>query len=183
MHKTVHDSDFSIHEKDHEFTYQKGLTEKLDSDISDFDQHKLNEIVLWKVNRYAQFTDELIFDLNKIDPDTSIIDEDLTRKILLQLLKTKGVQLAMASTILRFRNPEIYQIIDQRVFRILYPGQELKLSTSKSEANFKSQIDLYFKYINDLQEICQELGIPFRKSDRILFMADKRINKEYKLRN
>ena len=54
MIKTIFDSDFEISSDDFEFNYQKSLTSKLDSDIGNFDQNKLNEIVLWKVNRYAQ---------------------------------------------------------------------------------------------------------------------------------
>jgi hypothetical protein len=36
-----------------------------------------------------------------------MIDKDLTSEILIYLLKTKGVRLPMASTILCFKNPNI----------------------------------------------------------------------------
>ena len=36
------------------------LTKKLDSLNSDFNQEILNEIILWKVNRYAKFDEETI---------------------------------------------------------------------------------------------------------------------------
>ncbi|MBI9038202.1 MAG: hypothetical protein JEY97_08735 [Bacteroidales bacterium] len=108
---------------------------------------------------------------------------DKTKLILRGLLKTHGVQLAMASTILRFRNPKIYQIIDQRVYRIIYPNRELKLNTYLSEKNLNYQIELYLKYLTDLKKVCFDLNIPFDKSDRILFMADRRINKEHRLKN
>ena len=39
----------------------------------------------------------------------------------------------------------------------------------------------YIKYLCDLSAICTDLKIPFDKSDRILFMADKRINKKENL--
>ena len=105
MIKTIFDSDFEISSDDFEFNYQKSLTSKLDSDIGIFDQNKLNEIVLWKVNRYAQFDNRLINMINSINRNDSEINEDKTRLVLNELLKTNGVQLAMASTILRFRNP------------------------------------------------------------------------------
>jgi hypothetical protein len=89
----------------------------------------------------------------------------------------------MASTILRYRNPNIYQIIDQRVFRVIYKNQTLELNTYPSEKNLNFQIDLYIKYLYDLRNICVDLKIPFDKSDRILFMADKRINEKEKLKN
>ena len=92
-------------------------------------------------------------------------------------------QLAMASTILRFRNKFIYQIIDQRVYRIIYPEQTLKISSYPSETNIDRQIDLYFEYLKDLHSVCDTLNIPFEESDRILFMADKRVNKGHRLNN
>ena len=143
----------------------------------------MNEIVLWKVNRYAEFDSILISLINSVQRYQTEIDIEKTKLILRGLLNTNGVQLAMASTILRFRNPGIYQIIDQRVYRIIYKNQELKLNTYLSEKNLNYQIDLYLKYLKDLKKVCSDLDIPFDKSDRILFMADRRINKELKLKN
>lgn len=183
MHKTVFNSDFKILEDDLQFDYQENLTRKLDSTSVDFSQNSLNEIVLWKVNRYAEFGADLISQINSIKSDETKIDITKTRLVLKGLLKTKGVQLAMASTILRFINPNIYQIIDQRVYRIIYENQELKLNTYLSEKNLKGQIELYLQYLIDLRKACSDLDIPFHKSDRILFMADKRINKDFKLKN
>lgn len=182
-HKTIFDSDFNFLESDYKFDYQNELTKKLDSDKTDFDQNRLNEIVLWKVNRYAEFDHELISEINSISPYQEHIDLDKTRRILKMLLKTKGVQLAMASTILRFRNAKIYQIIDQRVFRIIYAGKELIISNYPSENNIEKQIDLYLTYLQDLNKICSDMNIEFEQADRILFMADKRINKDFRLKN
>ena len=183
MIKTIFDSDFKIISDDYEFNYQEALTKKLDSSTENFSQEKLNEIVLWKVNRYAEFGESLIELINSIDKNETKIDVDKTREILKGLLKTSGVQLAMASTILRYRNPNIYQIIDQRVFRVIYKNQTLELNTYPSEKNLNFQIELYIKYLYDLSNVCIDLKIPFDKSDRILFMADKRINKKEKLKN
>ena len=36
------------------------------------------------------------------------------------VLECKGIDLAMASTILRFRNPNVFQIIDKRAYRAVY---------------------------------------------------------------
>ena len=99
------------------------------------------------------------------------MNEDLTKQILERLLEKhqKGIQLAMASTILRFKNPSIYQIIDQRVYRFIY-GKPLKYPNTIDE-----QINLYLKYLNDLREKCKD-NIPFEESDRILYSADKKFN-------
>jgi len=182
MHKTVFDSNFRITKEDLKFEYQKILTNKLDTNPIDFDQNILNEIVLWKVNRYAHFETNLILLINSIKHNETEINIAKTKKVLKELLNTNGVQLPMASTILRFKNPCVYQIIDQRVFRIIY-NKELKLNTYLSEKNLNIQIELYLQYLTDLKKVCTNLSIPFEKSDRILFMADKRINKKNKLNN
>ena len=51
MIKTIFDSDFEIIADDYKFKYQESLTRKLDSYTENFNKEKLNEIVLWKVNR------------------------------------------------------------------------------------------------------------------------------------
>lgn len=77
----------------------------------------------------------------------------------------------MASTILRFKNPALYQIIDQRVYRILY-GYEFKLPH-----NIENQIDKYLQYLKDLRLASKTYGFAFEDADRILFIADREINK------
>lgn len=89
----------------------------------------------------------------------------------------------MASTILRFRNKNIYQIIDQRVYRIIYKEKKIKLTQYLNDTNKNMQIELYLQYLKDLHKVCSQFNIPFNNSDRILFMADRRINKGYKLDN
>ncbi|PNW28793.1 hypothetical protein BKP44_07410 [Formosa algae] len=139
---------------------------------SDFNQELINEIVLWKTNRYAELDNETLNLINKIDRKSEIIDSDLTGEILMHLLKTKGIRLPMASTILRFRNPKIYQIIDQRVYRMIY-GTELKLKT-----NINDNIIQYLDYLTALRNVCNVYQIPFSESDRILYEYDKRMNLE-----
>lgn len=179
--KTISDNEFKLIDKDFTFKYQFGLTEKLDSTLDNFDQNILNEIVLWKVNRYAYFPESLINRLNKIKNTDTIIDEKLTREILSSLLVLKGVALAMASTVLRFKNKNIYQIIDQRVYRIIY-GSELKTTKPKKKEEIENQINLYLKYLEDLKKISIKLKIDYSKADRILYMADKRVNKKLKIK-
>lgn len=102
-------------------------------------------------------------------------------EILDALMNTKGIQLPMASSILRFKNKNIYQIIDQRVYRIVHSDKRLKLTTDKSDKSRRIQIDLYLEYLKDLREVCTKLNIPFDNADRVLYMADKRINRKEKL--
>ncbi len=159
------------------FIYQVELTKKLDNINSDFNQEILNEIVLWKVNRYAKFDEETINLLNKINRNDESLNQNLTGDILLNLLNQKGVRLAMASTILRFKNPKIYQIIDQRVYRFIY-GNELKYS----ETNLNLQIVIYIDYLEKLNEVCEKYQIKFEDADRILYKMDKDYNKDLKLK-
>lgn len=182
-HKTISDSSFQITEQDKQFNYQKGLTTCLDNYRNSFDQETINQIVLWKVNRFAQVDDKTLALINEIDINAEELDETLTLNVLRSLLYTKGIKLPMASTILRFRSPDIYQIIDQRVYRIIYPQKKLALPQYLSEKNFQSQVELYVTYLSDLRNVCNKLDIPFKESDRILYCADKRVNKNVQLEN
>lgn len=182
-HKTVFEENFDLKDSDKTYNYQNDLTVKLDNTLQSFNQDVINEIVLWKVNRYAKIDDNILKLINDIDRTTGEINIQKTKEILKKLLLIKGIQLPMASSILRFRNNNIYQIIDQRVYRIIYERQTLKLKTYSSEKNINEQIDIYLNYLNDLRKICNKLEIPFCDSDRILYNADKRINKEIPLKN
>jgi hypothetical protein len=144
---SVNHKSFKLIKEYNDFSYQKKLTEKLDKVDNDFNQGLINEIVLWKVNRYAELNLETLDKLNCIKKSDKELDKKLTRAILSDLLKTKGIQLPMASTILRFKNPKFYQILDQRVYRILY-GENLNLSYNKKS---DEQIEIYLNYLERLR--------------------------------
>ncbi|OGP88642.1 MAG: hypothetical protein A2157_16435 [Deltaproteobacteria bacterium RBG_16_47_11] len=169
-----------LHEEDLNFDYNRDLTNELDIIEEDFDENIINKIALWKLNRYPRLTDELIRRLNRIRNDEEHKEEH--KKILIDLLGCSGVQLPMASTFLRFRNPRLFQIIDQHVYRLL-TGYELSLPLSNSQRNKDKICEIYFRYLEDMKRKCKELEIPFEKADRILYKADKRINKDVKLKN
>ena len=154
----------------------------LDSYDGDFDQVILNKIVLWKVNRYPIIDDAIIEELNGIKKTDEAISPVSLKALILKLLNCHGIQLPMASTILRFKNPKLFQIIDQRVYRVIY-GKKMKLPGSYNIINREKLADLYLQYLKDLRNKCDELNIPFEKADRILWMADKRINKDKRLDN
>ncbi len=181
----VSDPDFLLHEKHktlESYGYQAILTPKLDNLNETFTQEIINEIVLWKVNRYVRLSDDILLSLNSIKLEDRKLDKEKTFKILSLLLNQRGIQLPMASTILRFKNPYIYQILDQRVYRILYgiPLSEIMKKNKKIE----SQIDLYISYLEKLQNACETLKINYNKADRILYMEDKYgVNKGINLTN
>ena len=180
---TTSDSEFHLTKEDYNYNYQKELTKKLDTNNSDFTQEIINEIVLWKINRYAKLDDETIESLENIDKNSNHLNDEITTRILYKLLKTKGIQIAVASTILKFKNPHIYQIIDQRVFRIIYGIKLEKFNSNKSDISITKQISIYLKYLKDLRNVCDRLKIKFDQADRVLYQADKRLNKKEKLDN
>ena len=157
-----------------DYHYQELLTPELDKLDGDFDQNILNEIVLWKVNRYAEVPKTTLKLLNEIKKTDKVVKPELTKKILSALLHKdqKGIRLAMASTILRFKNPSVYQIIDQRVYRYIM-NEEMK-------NNFKSvdeQIEYYETYLKELRKRCIADSIPFETSDRVYYVLDKESKK------
>ena len=145
-----------------------------------FNQSMINKIVLFKVNRYAEIPNYILDELNKISSKGRVIDKELSRSVLHKLLMQKGIRMAMASTILRFKNPNIYQIIDQRVYRLLY-GKKLKMSSSKSQKQHNIQIDLYFNQLDELKKLSKDYGYKFSDMDRTFFYADKKYNKNLKI--
>ena len=180
--KTVKDLKASI-DREHKYKNTEKFMEKLDIKSKKskyFNQAMINQIVLFKVNRYAEIPSNVLDILNEINPKARTINKKLSRIVLHKLLMQKGVRLAMASTILRFKNPNIYQMIDQRVYRLIY-GKKLKLSSSKSEKQHNIQIDLYFDYLDKLKHLCKQNGYKFSDSDRTFFHADKKYNKDFKL--
>lgn len=159
-----------------DYQFQIALTDKLDNYKDNFDQSLINEIVLWKVNRYAKLDPTVLKLINQIDHYSNNLDMILTEQVLSELLNTKGIRLPMASTILRFKAPLIYQIFDQRVFRYLY-ATEYKASTIISK-----QIKTYIQYLKDLRKACNQYDIDFKFADRILYQADKIQNRSIKIK-
>lgn len=176
--KTI--SDMEVGEIDtslKDYKYQPKLTEKLEGLSENFTQEIINEIVLWKVNRYSELNDETLNLLNQISKEDKEIKPDLTKELLRKLLDTPGIRLPMASTILRFKNPNLYQIIDQRAYRFLY-GKDLKNYFS----NIDQQIEYYLEYLTELRIKCDQKKIPFEIADQVLYQLDKNLNNKHEIK-
>lgn len=153
------------------YNYQPELTGILDALSGDFTQSTVNQIVLWKVNRYAPL-ESVLMQINQIPTDENYEpNKNEVTELVGKMMECQGVRLAMASTILRFRNPHVFQIIDQRVYRIIYNDKMPK----------KQSPDMYWDYLIKLREYCETRDLPFKDSDRILYAADKDSNKGKKL--
>ena len=59
-----------------EYKYQENLTKKLDANTASFTLETINEIVLWKTNRYAEMEAETLDVINGIDTNTMTMDEE-----------------------------------------------------------------------------------------------------------
>ena len=156
-----------------DYNYQKALTPHLDKQDWVFSEVKLLEIALWKVNRYINVSDDLIDLLNRVKADPS--HENATQALEFMLAdECFGIDLPMASTMLRFASPKHFQIVDQRVFRFIMPSDmvlNLRLGIDQ-------KIALYFDYLERFRSVTQRYSIEFEKSDRILYLLDKRNNKD-----
>ena len=162
---------------------QHFYTDELDSFDGDYDISIINKIILWKLGRgidYDRNEDVIIDQINTLKDAKKHIDAEECLRL---LLKLKGVRLPMASSILRFRNPAVFQIIDQRLHRVVYDKGDRKaynrefkeyqrILSGKSERKITQQCELYFRYLDDLIQLCNEHNIQFSKSDRILFQYD-----------
>ena len=79
-----------------------------------------------------------------------------------------GIDLPMASTILRFRNPEVFPIIDKRAYRAIYNKKyPLYFTTPRTK-----KITIYFNYIDKLMEVCEMYKLDFKTVDRLFYQFD-----------
>jgi len=151
------------------YRYQPQLTSRLDGigDVA-FSQDLINEIVLWKLNRYV-FLDNAA--LQSIDALRCLKagQHRQGEAVLRWLLGTHGVDLPMASTILRFRNARAFQIIDRHAYRAIY-DQDYPLCTGTSPCR---KITVYFDYLDQLVELCETRELAFETIDRLLYVFDK----------
>ena len=156
-----------------EYSYHSELTDELDKlDAEGFNYEMLYKIVLWKLNRFPYITDELLNELKGIKNIKPKKHRE-AQNILEKLLKTRGIALPMASTILRFINPDTFQIIDDRAYRVLfhekkkYPSKPQKIT----DRYINKSTETYFEYLDKIHEISSE-KLPFDKADRILYQLD-----------
>ena len=154
------------------YNYQPRLTIDLDSlGPESFTQETINKIVLWKVDRYVHMSSDVLTSLDCLQA----LRRGSHRKaidVLERLLKVQGVDLPMASTILRFRNPSVFQIIDRHAYRAVY-GQKYPLYNSTPSSR---KMGVYFDYLDKLVEMCDAKGLCFETVDRLLYEFDKEAN-------
>lgn len=138
----------------------------------------LRRVVLWKLNRIIYIDESLLSDLNSLAKSKGKnIENQEIKRIIRELLNSTGVQLPMASTILKFLRSDIFPIIDIRAYRALF-GEKKNLGE-----NCKNKFEIYVGYIKRLKEISKETGINFDKIDEGLYQFDKKENKDIENQN
>ena len=99
-------------------------------------------------------------------------------KVLSELLESKGVKLAMASTFLHFFNPTVFPILDQRAYRVIFK-RDYTASTS-----VPISVRTYFEYVEGCIRYHSEVlrgKIPFSRIDQYLYQLDKEIGNGVKM--
>ena len=148
------------------YKYQPELTARLDDlDITTLDQSLINDIVLWKVNRYVKVSDDIITQISEVK-NLKAGEHRKSKMVVAALLRLDGVDLPMASTILRFVNSEVFQIIDRHAFRSIYEARYPLYPATASER----KISVYFDYIDELIKLCELKGLAFPTIDRLLYI-------------
>ncbi|WHI45965.1 hypothetical protein [Microbulbifer sp. VAAF005] len=162
-----------------EYNYNPVLTEELDNlDPECLNNETFFKIVLWKLNRFPYISGDLINTLKEVS-NIEPGQHEQAREIIRSLLKTSGIALPMASTVLRFLNPRAFQIIDDRAYRVLFPGDP-KYPTKPlkiTEGYLNKSINIYFNYIDRIHEISSDT-LPFEDADRILYQLDIKLGKK-----
>ena len=156
-----------------DYDYHLKLTKELDDlNPDDLNHEMFYKIVLWKLSRFPYITDELLNKLKGI----SLIEpkkHKQAREVIMELLNTSGIALPMATTILRFLNSKAFQIIDDRAYRVLLPG-EPKYPTKPqkiTDGYLNKSIEIYFTYLDKIHEV-SSVKLPFESADRILYLLD-----------
>jgi thermostable 8-oxoguanine DNA glycosylase len=154
------------------YKYQTELTAHLDTLPDEpVSQETVNEIVLWKVNRYVRVPQAIrdsLHTLRTLAPN----EHRKAESVLVDLLGCDGVDLPMASTFLRFVNADVFQIIDRHAYRAVI-GEPYPLHSTTPTA---TKVSVYFGYLDALRSLAASSGATFRELDRILYVFDKEHN-------
>ena len=124
-----------------------------------------------EANRFPKIDNSLIEKLRSLSALKPTQHRE-AEELLKEMLSCHGIRLPMASTIFRFINPKVFQIIDDRVFRVMKFNGKIPIKPQIiTDSYLQRCCDIYFDYLDELQEICDE-KLPFEETDRILYLLD-----------
>ncbi len=156
---------------DFRFDYNSKETQNLKEQLEKKEKvtvDDLRRITLWKLDRVLEISDDALKNLNTLfkTPNLKYTD-DITKNVINELTKCKGIGFPMLSAILKFLRPEIFPIIDVRAYRALY---------GKKITQYQYTIKVYMDYIEKIYQIKEALNIELDKIDEQLYMFDKKNN-------
>jgi thermostable 8-oxoguanine DNA glycosylase len=129
----------------------------------------LRQVSLWKSDRTLNVSDETLAKLAELSAKTNVtIDDPIVKEVLEMLMDSQGIGLPMASSIIKFINPNVFPIIDIRAYRAL---------TGKKANQSTYTVGNYIAYTKRLTAIAAEWGRPLRDIDEQLYCFDKEYNK------
>ncbi|MCW8331883.1 hypothetical protein MD588_24080 [Photobacterium sp. SDRW27] len=128
----------------------------------------LRRVSLWKSNRILSVDDKTLTALNNLGAQENVeLESPFVKEVIERLVLSQGIGFPLASTILKFINPDVFPIIDVRAYRAL---------TGKKPYYSTYSYDSYIKYAQDLTEIAKTLHLPLRDIDEQLYCFDKANN-------
>lgn len=161
---------------------------------SDF-MNKINWIALWKTNRIIEFdnADDIEKNLESLKNLKESDSLEASKAVFRSLLnESRGVKLAMSSTIMHFYNPNVFPIIDKRAYRAIsiikqhYGKFDMSnitetlntIELEPIEASTGERERKYYEYIEDCRELIQKLkeanqnNISMKNIDKFLYQID-----------
>jgi len=164
---------FSV-EEDHlnyNFTYHLEEKKNIQKSLTDNKKIELNDlrrIALWKYDRIIDVEDCVLENLFDVATSVNVtIDDIKVHDAIKQLTSCEGVGFPLASSILKFINPDVFPIIDIRAYRAIY-GKKIY----SSQYNIKKYVD----YTKQIYQIRDKFDIPLEEVDERLYMFDKQHN-------
>lgn len=91
--------------------------------------------------------------------------EEEIKKVFEGLLKTTGISVAMASTILNMFMPNAFPIIDKRAYRVIYCEE---MSTNINPEGYLKYVEKVYDFYD---KRCQKI-INFSDIDKVLYQID-----------
>ena len=139
------------------------------------------QIALWKEDRVvriksAKKINNKLKEITNIKSRKSIKNKkECIKSTVVQLMKCNGVGLPMASTILRFANPNIFPICDIRATRYLNMNDEFN-KVLRNRDNLDDAAEFYLKYIEKCYIKYNKINdgsLKFKDFDRFAYQKDK----------
>jgi len=153
------------------FSYNLGEKDKICEHLknkSNIQMDDIRRIALWKYNRIIEMDDMFCTQLySTVSKNKVSIEDKEVHEMIERLVSFEGVGFPLASTILKFINPDVFPIIDVRAYRAIY-GKKIYYN----QYNFKIYID-YTKRIYDMRD---KFNISLSEVDERLYEFDKKYN-------